>query len=129
MFRTNISVASDKRHVLTDTFSRVTPRFNLYQLPALDLVKSFVPPKQFHGSRHMHKPTFAEQNTLAVAGSDHGNVYVFDVATGKQKQVLFHGDDAVGCVAAFSYIDRHVIVSGSSHVNFYSRKSVSLLAA
>jgi hypothetical protein len=34
---------------------------------------------------------FAENSTMAICGSDHGKVYVFEVATGEKKQILKHG--------------------------------------
>jgi hypothetical protein len=34
---------------------------------------------------------FAENSTMAICGSDHGKVYIFEVATGEKEQILKHG--------------------------------------
>lgn len=40
----------------------------------------------------MKEGRFAENSTTVICGSDHGKVYIFEVATGERKQTLRHGD-------------------------------------
>lgn len=42
--------------------------------------------------RYMKEGRFGENATLAICGSDHGRVYIFDVNTSERKQTLRHGD-------------------------------------
>lgn len=41
--------------------------------------------------RYVKDVRFTESGSVFVGGSDHGDVYIFDVSTGRIRQVLRHG--------------------------------------
>ncbi|KZT31964.1 WD40 repeat-like protein [Sistotremastrum suecicum HHB10207 ss-3] len=111
----SVSSASGKRLVLVDNLDK---GFTLYRFPTMGLVRHFSVPSSLPWLLIKHV-VFAESDTLVVGGSDNGKVHVFDLPSSRTVQVLSHGrsKDAVQAVAAFSYENRHVIVSGSSGSN------------
>ncbi|KZS90608.1 WD40 repeat-like protein [Sistotremastrum niveocremeum HHB9708] len=115
----SVSLASDQRHFIGDNVKRM-PGFSLFKYPQMSLIRSFKVPQK-SSTTFRNYPVYAEGDTLAVAGSDHGKVYVFDVQTGRQKQALLHSGLPVHSVATFSYPDRHVIVSGTSSICAHTR--------
>lgn len=52
-------------------------------------VRSFKIPNTKH---YMKEGRFGENSTVAICGSDHGKVYVFEIATGEKMQTLRHGN-------------------------------------
>lgn len=41
--------------------------------------------------RYVKDVRFTESGSMFVGGSDHGDVYIFDVSTGRTREVLKHG--------------------------------------
>lgn len=138
-----MSSSSTKRLVLIDNLDK---GFTLYRFPTLGFVRHFsiVPSLPYF---ILKQAAFAESDALVVAGSDNGKVYVLDLPSARIVQVLSHGRselilpghlqhliyslsarDPVQAVAAFSYENQHLIISGSSGSNpeiyVYSRPLV-----
>jgi len=68
----------------------VSDGFDLHQLDNAAYIRTFLTrganktvPKQ---------AVFGEDTRVVIGGSDHGKIYVFDRRTGKELQVLNHGD-------------------------------------
>jgi len=63
--------------------------FDLYNLARTSPIRRYPVPT----SRHFVKAgVFAENSSLAVCGSDHGKVYIFEVGSSETTQVLQHGN-------------------------------------
>ncbi|KZS90610.1 WD40 repeat-like protein [Sistotremastrum niveocremeum HHB9708] len=110
----SICHAPTKRYVLIDNLGDGCSMYH-YTKTKLELVRSFDVIRK--GKLFPFKAVFAESATLAVSGSDHGKVYIFDATTSRLTQVLCHGKASVQTVGSFSYSDQHLIVSGENGSN------------
>ncbi|KZS89561.1 WD40 repeat-like protein [Sistotremastrum niveocremeum HHB9708] len=108
----SLSPSSTKRFVLVDNLDK---GFTLYRFPTMGLVRHFCAASSLPWFL-IKQAVFAESEALVVGGSDNGKVYIFDLPSARIVQVICHGrsKDPVQAVAAFSYENRHVIISGSS---------------
>jgi hypothetical protein len=78
-------MSSNEKLLLVDN---LTTGFDLYSLPRTSPHRSLNIP---NSKKYVKNGTFTEGNTRAVCGSDHGKIYVFDLATEEPVQVLQHG--------------------------------------
>jgi hypothetical protein len=83
--RGNARICSREKFLLVDNLSNGV---DLYNIPRTSPHRSFEIPS----TRTYVKGTcFAENNSLAVCGSDHGQVYTFCLGGGDRQQTLKHG--------------------------------------
>lgn len=122
----NIAFSPDTRNIVARDHLSLSD-FSLYQFPDMKMIQSFTIGKTNQTCYCPNQSTFAESGSMVVTGSDHGQVYIFDANTGRLTEVLSHGELPVQSVAAFSYADRNVIVSGSADICLYVRQAVRLL--
>lgn len=66
----------------------MTTGFDVYLHGSLKIKKSFPVNST---QRFVKGAKFAESGAVFVGGSDHGDVYVFEVSTGHTREILRHG--------------------------------------
>ncbi|KAF8059013.1 WD40-repeat-containing domain protein [Lyophyllum atratum] len=107
------ALSPDETTLLVDNIT--TGVFDLYKFPSSTPSNSL----PFSSTRRFTKQcTFSEAGKVSVCGSDHGTVYLNDVATGESLQALRNTGafDLMQVVAAAPLNDGHLIAAGTSAV-------------
>jgi hypothetical protein len=71
----------------------VSDGFDLHQLDNSAYVRTFLT-RDSNGTVPK-EAVFGEDARIIIGGSDHGKIYIFDRRTGKNLQVLDHGDRSI----------------------------------
>ncbi|KZS90606.1 WD40 repeat-like protein [Sistotremastrum niveocremeum HHB9708] len=105
----------------TMLFSHCAPRsgFSHYSFPELKLLRTYdIPRGRYDPPNYV---IFAEKGDIILATCQGGHIHIFDAKSGQTNQILAHSHWPADCLAAFSYPDRHVIVSAGKTITAFVR--------
>ena len=94
--------AENKNQFVMDN---VSDGFDLHQLDNGAYIRTFL--TRDAKKRVPKQVVFSKDTTVVVGGSDHGKVYIFDRRTGKEFQVLHHGDGGVVQTVTVRWLIHH----------------------